>query len=63
MIEEGRNGYLFSTEEEAAAGLRKVEGDWPNLSRVARELAEARYDISKLSRELLGHYQEAAREA
>lgn len=58
MIVDGRNGFLFGTDEEAARAIRKAEADWESLSRGARSLAEERFDIAKLADELLRHYRE-----
>ncbi len=60
MIEEGRNGYLFISEEEAAIAIGRAAERWTELSTGSRALAEERYDIQKLARKLIGHYQEAA---
>jgi glycosyltransferase involved in cell wall biosynthesis len=63
MIDEGRNGFLFGTEAEAAQAVRRIRADWARFSAGAREVAEARYDIRRLTDELLGHYGEVARDA
>lgn len=59
MIEDGRNGFLFGTEEEAAIAIGRARERWRELSAGARELAVARYDVEKLARELILSYQEA----
>jgi glycosyltransferase involved in cell wall biosynthesis len=63
MISNGKNGFLFDTEAEAAASLRQVKENWRALSLGARELAVKRYDIEALTQELLAHYREATRGA
>ncbi|MGZ3650029.1 MAG: glycosyltransferase family 4 protein [Bdellovibrionota bacterium] len=59
MIAEGKNGYLFDTEAEAAAAILKTREKWAALSRGARDFASGRYDITKLCVELLQIYEEA----
>lgn len=59
MIAEGKNGYLFDTEAEAAAEILKTREKWAALSRGARDFAAGRYDISKLCLELMQIYDEA----
>jgi glycosyltransferase involved in cell wall biosynthesis len=58
MIVDGENGFLFDTESEAAAGVSRIRADWTAFSTRSRAVAEARYDIGKLTEELLGHYRE-----
>lgn len=57
MIVEGSNGYLFDTEEEAASAIARALGEWPGLAAGARAVAEERYDLSRLTDELLAHYE------
>ena len=57
MIAEGKNGYLFDTEAEAAAAIRTTRERWDSLTRGARDFAACRYDIAKLTDELLAHYE------
>lgn len=59
MIVDGRNGFLFDTEEEAAIAIGRAKERWRELSAGARELAAERYDVEKLARQLIAHYQEA----
>ncbi len=63
MIEHGKNGFLFDTESEAASQLVDVKKNWRSLALASREIAVQRYDIVRLTKELLGHYQEAMRGA
>ncbi len=58
MVVDGKNGFLFDTEEEAAQSIRKAEASWEELSKGARQIAEERYDIAKLSQRLLRHYED-----
>jgi glycosyltransferase involved in cell wall biosynthesis len=58
MIQNGVNGFLFDSEKEAANTIRKIRSEWQPFSDRARSFAESRYDIRRLSTELLHHYQE-----
>jgi len=57
MIANGKNGFLFDTEAEAASAILKTRERWEPLSRGARDFAAGRYDITKLTTELLQHYE------
>lgn len=59
MVEDGRNGFLFDNEEQAALATGRVLERWRELSAGARELAAERFDIAKLARQLIALYQEA----
>jgi glycosyltransferase involved in cell wall biosynthesis len=59
MILDGRNGFLFDTEEQAAIAVGRVMERWRELAAGAREIAVELYDIEKLTRQLISHYQEA----
>ncbi len=63
MILDGKNGFLFDNEVEAARAIRKSLAIWPALSRQARKFAEERYNIRALSKALIAHYQEVIRGA
>jgi glycosyltransferase involved in cell wall biosynthesis len=62
MIADGKNGYLFDTEAEAARAILKTRERWEILTRGSRDFAVGRYDITKLTTELLQLYQDALRE-
>lgn len=59
MIVDGKNGFLFDTEEQAALAVGRVMERWRELAAGSRELAVELYDIEKLTRQLISHYQEA----
>jgi glycosyltransferase involved in cell wall biosynthesis len=63
MIADGKNGYLFDTEAEAARAILKTRERWDSLTRGSRDFAAGRYDITKLTTELLQHYEDSLREA
>lgn len=63
MISEGKNGFLFDTEAEAARAILKVRERWEPLSRGARDFAAGRYDIAKLAAELVQLYEGVLRDA
>lgn len=59
MIVEGKTGYLADSDEEYADAIilcREVS-HWLALSAGARKLAEERFDIVQLTKQLLGYYE------
>lgn len=61
MIEDGKNGFLFDSERDAAASIATIRANWNHYRAGARAFAEERYDVRKLTNELLMHYEEATR--
>jgi glycosyltransferase involved in cell wall biosynthesis len=59
MIVEGKTGYLADSDEEYAEAIIRCRevSHWRELSAGARELAEERFDIVRLTKQLIGYYE------
>lgn len=62
MVENGSNGFTYDMDRESpergAELIHRVRADWNRFSASSRAIAEARYDVRKLTGELERHYAE-----
>ena len=53
ILPDAEGMFRFTTLEEAAAALERVQSDYPNQCRLARALAEERFDAARVATQLL----------